>query len=191
MLSPLSCFQSDNITCPVILETLPKDIIDTLFAILPITTKRNFIRCNRELNLKKGTMEIYENNFMAKIYKFYTQYLPTNLSKIEKYTLEMIYDNCEHLIPTRYICGHNALCNKSPFMYFYCARSDNLPLLEILLNYNSTKGIFITYGAAFGGHLDVLKWARENGCEWDSDTCSDAALNGHLSVLKWARKNGC
>jgi len=45
--------------------------------------------------------------------------------------------------------------------------------------------------AAFGGHLEVLRWARENGCEWDERTCRCAALGGHLEVLKWARANGC
>ena len=25
--------------------------------------------------------------------------------------------------------------------------------------------------AAEGGHLEVLKWARENGCPWDEYTC--------------------
>ena len=45
--------------------------------------------------------------------------------------------------------------------------------------------------AALNGHLEVLKWARENGCEWNSNTCANAALNGHLEVLKWARENGC
>jgi hypothetical protein len=42
-----------------------------------------------------------------------------------------------------------------------------------------------------GGHLEVLKWARENGCPWDEQTCSSAATGGHLEVLKWARANGC
>lgn len=27
---------------------------------------------------------------------------------------------------------------------------------------------------AYKGHLAVLQWARENGCEWDSETCADA-----------------
>ena len=75
-------------------------------------------------------------------------------------------------------------------MYFYCAKSDNLSLLKNLLNYNSTNGIYITYGAAFNGYLDVLKWARENDCGWDSLTCTYAAQNGHLDVLRWARENG-
>jgi hypothetical protein len=45
--------------------------------------------------------------------------------------------------------------------------------------------------AAYGGHLELLKWARANGCDWDSRTCEDAALEGHLEVLQWARANGC
>jgi hypothetical protein len=39
--------------------------------------------------------------------------------------------------------------------------------------------------------LGVLKWAREHGCPWNSDTCSFAARGGHLTVLRWARKQGC
>ena len=42
-----------------------------------------------------------------------------------------------------------------------------------------------------GGHLEVLKWARANGCPWDEGTCAYAAEGGHLEVLKWARENGC
>ena len=41
------------------------------------------------------------------------------------------------------------------------------------------------------GHLEVLQWARANGCDWDSLTCTYAAANGHLEVLQWARANGC
>ena len=40
-----------------------------------------------------------------------------------------------------------------------------------------------------GGHLEVLQWARENGCKWDERTCSAAAEGGHLLVLQWARQN--
>jgi hypothetical protein len=36
----------------------------------------------------------------------------------------------------------------------------------------------------------VLKWARENGCSWDDETCSDAAMGGHIELLRWARENG-
>jgi hypothetical protein len=49
----------------------------------------------------------------------------------------------------------------------------------------------ICFNAAQGGHLEVLKWARENGCDWNSSTCSNAAQGGYLEILKWARENGC
>ena len=44
---------------------------------------------------------------------------------------------------------------------------------------------------AYEGSLNILKWARENGCKWDASTCTHAALGGHLDVLMWARENGC
>jgi hypothetical protein len=41
------------------------------------------------------------------------------------------------------------------------------------------------------GHLEILKWARDNGCPWNELTCSYAAEHGHLEVLKWAINNNC
>ena len=45
--------------------------------------------------------------------------------------------------------------------------------------------------AASTGHLDVLRWARDNRCPWDEKTCEGAGRWGHLDVLQWARDNGC
>ena len=42
-------------------------------------------------------------------------------------------------------------------MYFYCAKSDNLLLLKNLLNHNSAKGKYITYGAAFNGFSNLYR----------------------------------
>jgi hypothetical protein len=33
--------------------------------------------------------------------------------------------------------------------------------------------------------IEVLKWARKNGYEWDGWTCANAARNGNLEVLKF------
>ena len=41
--------------------------------------------------------------------------------------------------------------------------------------------------AAQKGHLDVLMYARENGCPWDDRTWRYA----DESVQKWLKKNGC
>ena len=35
--------------------------------------------------------------------------------------------------------------------------------------------VILVLNAARGGHLEVLKWARENGCDWNISTCSYAA----------------
>ena len=45
--------------------------------------------------------------------------------------------------------------------------------------------------AALEGYLNLIKWARANGCPWDKQTCANAARGGHLEVLQWARANGC
>jgi hypothetical protein len=46
-------------------------------------------------------------------------------------------------------------------------------------------------GAAKGGFLEVLRWARQNGCPWDEWTCTRAAEGGFLEMLQWAHENGC
>jgi hypothetical protein len=41
------------------------------------------------------------------------------------------------------------------------------------------------------GHLEVLKYTRENGCSWDEWTCSTAVEYGHLEVFNRAQENKC
>ena len=36
--------------------------------------------------------------------------------------------------------------------------------------------------AAKGGHLEVLKWARDNVCPWDEDTREIAARKGYVET---------
>jgi hypothetical protein len=74
------------------------------------------------------------------------------------------------------------------------AASGRLELLKYLKSNQriSIAGAFsLSWRVAKEGHLDVLKWAHENGCPWGESTCSAAADEGHLDVLKWARQNGC
>jgi hypothetical protein len=59
------------------------------------------------------------------------------------------------------------------------------------LNRRSQTPTF-TSEAAVRGHLEVLKWAREDGCPWDAErSCAEAPWSGRLEVAKWARENGC
>ena len=47
------------------------------------------------------------------------------------------------------------------------------------------------YYAAYGGQLEVLQWLRAEDCPWDHNTCHFAVDRGHIEVLRWARENGC
>ena len=50
---------------------------------------------------------------------------------------------------------------------------------------------WICWLAAGKGHLETLKWAISEGCQLDKWICIYAACNGHLETLKWARSQGC
>ena len=45
--------------------------------------------------------------------------------------------------------------------------------------------------AARNGNLEVLRWARSQGCPWDVRVPRAAAKGGHLKILKWLIKEGC
>ncbi len=45
--------------------------------------------------------------------------------------------------------------------------------------------------AARGGHLEVLQWARSQGCPLDAWTCAHVAREGHVEVLQWLNSQGC
>ncbi|CAB9509092.1 ankyrin repeat protein [Seminavis robusta] len=70
----------------------------------------------------------------------------------------------------------------------WCAAADgkpgNSPMVHEMVPWNAST----CEKAALGGHLEILKWARANGCH-GSSTCG-CAQNG-IGVLKWARANGC
>jgi len=55
------------------------------------------------------------------------------------------------------------------------------PKVQALLEFNMIQE----------GHLEVLKWARAKGCDWNPNTCKIASAEGHLDVLRWAVAHGC
>jgi hypothetical protein len=58
---------------------------------------------------------------------------------------------------------------------------------ESLSNVASNFNLRRYDGAAKSGNLEMLKWARERGCEWDEMTSTGASAGGHLDMLTWAR----
>ena len=88
----------------------------------------------------------------------------------------------------------NVLVDPSERRYAVCekaARDGQLEVLKWARDRGCDWNSATCAWAAGMGHLEVLQWARENGCEWDKDTCTYAAKGGHLEVLQWARENGC
>merc|ERR1711977_664707 len=47
--------------------------------------------------------------------------------------------------------------------------------------------------AAFQGSVETMKWLRslDPPCPWDRHSCLSAASGGHLEVLKWLKREGC
>jgi len=41
------------------------------------------------------------------------------------------------------------------------------------------------------GHFDIVKWAREEGCPWDTGTYSAAIRSGNYDLWIWVNENGC
>ena len=51
--------------------------------------------------------------------------------------------------------------------------------------------------ACEGGHLEIIRWLRSEGCPWGAYTVEypsawgAAANSGHLEMLKWLKSEGC
>lgn len=43
----------------------------------------------------------------------------------------------------------------------------------------------LVYAAAVHGHLHLLEWLRDKGCDWHVYTWQAVAINGHLDTFKW------
>lgn len=79
-------------------------------------------------------------------------------------------------------CEKAYLCNVSLdtfFVEYQKAQSEKSQLLPILKNYLIENLKYLPLAASYG-HLEVLKWARLNGCPWDYST-------EQLAKQKWPK----
>lgn len=63
----------------------------------------------------------------------------------------------------------------------------------VLCNVRSHRGPWKMYRcpkAAEGDALDLLQWARANGCPWDRSTGYKAEGDGHIDAFEWALSTG-
>jgi hypothetical protein len=64
-------------------------------------------------------------------------------------------------------------------------RAGNLNFMRHIKKYYNYKWDERTCSsAAEGGHLELLKWLKKNGCPWNSHTCVVAAENGRVSAAR-------
>lgn len=77
-------------------------------------------------------------------------------------------------------------------VFGYAAEGGQLDVLKYLHEQcPSAKPDVACERAAFGGHLEVLVWLRENNFPWTWRVRLAAEEGGHRRVLEWAKDNGC
>ena len=62
---------------------------------------------------------------------------------------------------------------------------------EGIFPWDERGGVRAIRDAASMGNLEMVKWMRENGCEWDCWTTGYAAGGGHIELLEWLREQNC
>jgi hypothetical protein len=109
-----------------------------------------------------------------------------------------------HLYLLNYCDNIDKMCLKYTNKFYNKNIKNNSKITSVLLTKNGYLNVLrwarengcpfdediCTY-AAQNGHLEVLKWLRENNCPWNEYTCANAACNGYLEILKWLRENKC
>jgi hypothetical protein len=73
----------------------------------------------------------------------------------------------------------------------YTARTGSIRMLWWLQQHGKAFTIVACMAAAAGAHLHVLRYLRDERCEFGNEVCSAAASHGHLSILQWLHEQGC
>ena len=80
-------------------------------------------------------------------------------------------------------------CKVSETALSLLATKHQLNLLQSIKNISISSEFCIK--AAESGQLEVLIWAKENGCEFDEEIFATAAKSGKLDIIQWLQENGC
>jgi len=57
--------------------------------------------------------------------------------------------------------------------------------------FNKKWKLYLSGHALEYGHLNMIKYAYENGCNWAPYICEMATRRGRLDIVMYAHKNGC
>jgi hypothetical protein len=86
-------------------------------------------------------------------------------------------------------------CRWDDNTYCAAAQKGNLEILNLLYSHEEVKEDnyyhkHICDSAAKGGHLHVIKWARERGFPWSEKTFHKAMMSKDGALLRWLYENG-
>lgn len=74
-------------------------------------------------------------------------------------------------------------------------RYNYMPLIRNdfkVLQWTIDNGYPLTvYTIGHTSYPEVVKWLRERGCEWNTETCATAVRNGYFETVKMLIENGC
>lgn len=71
------------------------------------------------------------------------------------------------------------------------AQNGHLEIIKWATENGCPWSVHTIFSSVYSGKLEILKWLRENGCEWNATICLNAARNGYLEILQWVYQNGC
>jgi len=172
------------------MESLNADIIGVIFDTLCMTGKRGFIRtCKTYYHRFEKTIKPHEISNLQTMIRDEFIIGPHLLSKLSKYTLEILFDECANLLPVHYFKSYNhALFQEHGEIYYNVAKKGNIDCINILMQCKKVFFSRIMDGLAMHGNLDKLKMFIDR-CPIDKTISAHAAAAGHLHIIKWLKKN--
>ena len=117
-----------------------------------------------------------------------------DFNRCKKLSLSLAYHNLLDILKWAHEYGINYDTRTGE----YLAQIGNLEILEwayeaLKWGHESVWVEDICSSAAFGGHKNIIQWARNKKppFHWDEETFSNAAANGDLNNIIWLAENGC
>ncbi len=182
------------------MNKLPNELILVIFDnIEKITDKRQYLKTCKLYNhiTKKSILSAEDNNAILyfnkfnyyidyhvkmdnknELLQFVWQYIYTYC--VEKFTLELCYDNYFESIPQSYY-SNNTMIVKALCAYNHV---EMLCYDKNICKYDICKYYICKYGA-YHGFIDVIQYGIDHGCKIDWEVCENAAYNGHIDIIKW------
>ncbi len=164
------------------MNILPLDVIPIIFSYInKITDKRQFSKtCVMYNNITKNMIKMCEYDFPIKRIDHVEEY------SMEKFTLELCYDEYYDMIPTKYLIPNNTIIVE------VLAKFGQVELLQIAKNNRCRIHLMVSLWAAEYGHINVIELSLQ--AQKISQTITPisismiaktAAQYGQLDVLKW------